>query len=393
MVPMKASARIACAMLVAAGACAPKPPPPPPPPTPRVTVAHPEEREIFDSHEFGGWLQAPESVDVRARVRGHIAKVHFTDGQFVKKGDALFTLDERPFQAELDRAIEEQRIYDAQRLAAEKDLVRHKDLIGTGGTSQSLVDKIEADVGALTAHVESGKQEVVRRRLELAYASITAPIAGRTGRALLTEGNFVNAGGTDPVLTTIVAVDPIHLYFYVAERDLQEYRAARRKIDPEAARKTLRELKVACQFALETETGFPHEGMLDFSDNRIDPETGTIQVRGIAPNPDLRFIPGARVRVRVPTSLAYHAVLVPEAAISTDQDRKYVLLVGPNDIVLRKDVELGKLLENGERVIVSEGKVGSLSKDDLVIVLGLQRARVNYPVEPFDQQGNPVRAR
>ena len=312
--------------------CGPKQAPHPLPPTPRVTVAHLEELETPRTPEghrrpprrsarssiptsSADGSPAPETVEVRARVRGHIEKVNFTDGQIVKKGDLLFTLDKRPFQAELDRAAEEVRIYEAQKSAAEKEFARQKELLGKGGASRSQVEKIEADVAALTAQIESAKQEVERRRLELEYASITAPIAGRTSRAMLTEGNFVNAGGSDPVLTTIVAVDPIHVYFYVAERDLQEYRAARRKIDPEAAKKTVRELKVVCHFGLETETGYPHEGMLDFSDNRIDPETGTIQARGIAPNPDGRFIPGSRVRVRVPTSLSYKATLVPDVAL------------------------------------------------------------------------------
>jgi RND family efflux transporter MFP subunit len=388
---MSRRALIAMAACVLAGACAPKAPPPPPLPTPRVTVAHSEEREIFDSHEFSGWLAAPETVEIRARVRGHIEKVEFTDGQFVKVGDPLFTLDKRPFQAELDRAVEEVRIYEAQKSASEKEFVRQKELLTKGGASRSQVEKIEADVAALGAHVESAKQEVERRRLELGYATITAPIAGRTGRAFLTEGNLVNAGGTDPVLTTIVAVDPIQIYFFVAERDLQEYRAARRKIDPEAAKKTVRELKIVCHFGLEMESGYPHDGMLDFSDNRIDPETGTIQVRGTAPNPDGRFIPGSRVRVTVPVSVSYKATLVPDLALSTDQDRKYLLLVGPKNTVVRRDVRIGRLLDDGERIILPNGDAGvPVSKDDWIIVLGLQRARVNYPVEPFDKQGNAV---
>ncbi|MGH7163121.1 MAG: efflux RND transporter periplasmic adaptor subunit [Planctomycetota bacterium] len=379
------------ALALAVAGCPRRPDPPPPPPPPKVTVARPQERELVDFGEASGWLAAPESVEVRARVRGHIEKVHFADGQIVKKGDCLFTLDERPFQAELDRAAEEVRIYEAQRVASQKELARQSELLAKGGASRSQVEKLEADVAALGARIESAKQEVERRRLELEYARITAPISGRTGRAMLTEGNLVNAGGSDPVLTTIVAVDPIHLYFYVDERNLQVYRATRLKSDPESPRKALREFNIPCYFGLEGEEGYPHEGVLDFSDNRIDPETGTIQVRGAAPNPDGRLTPGSRVRVRAPVTPPYKALVVPDDALLTDQDRRYVLVVGEGNVVLRRDVKPGRLLDDGARVVLARDDKGEgITTDDLLIVLGLQRARVNYPVEPLDRDGKPV---
>jgi RND family efflux transporter MFP subunit len=354
-------------------------------------VAHPEQREIVDFAYASGWLAAPETVEIRSRVRGHIAKVNFVDGDIMKKGDLLFTLDERPFRAELDRAAEEVRIYEAQRVASQKDLARQTELLQKGGASRSQVEKLEADVAALGARIESAKQEVERRRLELEYARITAPISGRTSRALLTEGNLVNAGGSDPVLTTIVKVDPIYLYFYVDERSLQEYRDTRFKHDPESPRKAVREFKIPCFFGLDGEEGYPHEGMIDFSDNRIDPETGTIQVRGAAPNPDGRLTPGSRVRVRAPVTQPYQALVIPDEAILTDQDRKYALVIGDGNVVLRRYIKPGRLLDDGGRIVLPRDGHGSdIGTGDLLIVIGLQRARLNYPVEPLDRDGKPV---
>lgn len=389
---MKALEITAVVALVCTGfGCAERPLPPPPPPPPKVTVAHPEEREIVDFAKASGWLAAPETVEIRSRVRGHIEKIHFADGDIVKKGDCLFALDERPFQAELDRAAEEVRIHEAQRVASEKELVRQTELLAKGGASRSQVEKLEADVAALGARIESAKQEVERRRLEIEYARITAPIAGRTSRALLTEGNLVNAGGSDPVLTTIVAVDPIHIYFFVDERSLQVYRATRFKSDPQSPRKAVREFRIPCYFGLEGEEGYPHEGLIDFSDNRIDPETGTIQVRGAAPNPDGRLTPGSRVRVRAPVTPPYKALVIPDEAILTDQDRKYVLVIGEGSVVLRRDIKLGRLLDDGARVVLPrDGAPADITTGDILIVLGLQRARVNYPVEPLDRDGKPV---
>jgi len=371
--------------------CAKRPPPPPPPAPPKVTVAHPEEREIVDFAYASGWLAAPETVEVRSRVRGHIDKVNFVDGDIVKKGDLLFTLDERPFRAELDRAAEEVHIYEAQLVAAHKDFARQTELLQKGGASRSQVEKLEADVGALGAQIESAKREAERRRLELEYARITAPIGGRTSRALLTEGNLVNAGGTDPILTTIVAVDPIYIYFFVDEKNLQVYRATRLKSDPQSPRKAVREFKIPLSFGLEGEDGYPHEGTIDFSENRVDPETGTIQVRAAAPNPDGRLTPGYRVRARAPVTPPYKALLIPDTAILSDQDRKYVLVLGDGNVVLRRDIALGRLLDDGVRVVLPrDGQHADISPSDRLVVLGLQRARVNYPVEPLDRDGKPV---
>jgi len=370
--------------------CGRRAPPSPPGGAPKVTVARPEVRTVFDQDEFSGWCAAPETVEVRARVRGHIQKVHFRDGELVKAGDPLFTLDRRPLQAELDRAREQVRIYEAQKVAAVKDLARQTELQQKGGASRSQVEQAEAEVGTLDARIQAAKQEVERAKLDLEYAVITAPIGGRTSRALLTLGNLVNAGGSDPLLTTIVVLDPIHVYIYIDERTLQRHRAERRKVDPDIMRKHISEARIPFFFGLEIEEGYPHEGFVDFSDNRIDPATGTLLARGSVPNPDTLFFPGARVRVRVPLS-SHEALVIPDTAVLTDQDRKYVLVVGEGGTAVRRDIRPGRLLDDGMRVVLPAppGEKG-LTTDSWVIVLGIQRARVNYPVEPFDGDGKPV---
>ena len=360
-------------------------------PPPRVTVAHPEEREIVDYDQYNGWLAAPETVDVRARVRGHIKKVHFQDGQIVKAGEPLFTLDQRPFQADVEAARGQLRVYEAQKVAADKELVRVRELLGKGGASQSQVDKAEADAGALQAQIDSAKQQVERERLNVEYSVITAPIAGKISRALLTVGNLVNAGGSDPLLATIVSMDPIYVYFNVDERALQRYMRMTEEAEPGLRDKPLAERKVPFSFGLETDQGYPHEGILNYAAPEVDRTTGTREARGGIPNPDGKLVPGSRVRVRIPVSRPYKALVVPDTALLTDQDRKYLLVVGEKNVVLRRDVRPGKLLDDGRRIILlSDSKEGMLKADDWVIVIGLQRARINYPVEPLDASGKPV---
>src|SRR3954447_2573541 len=185
------------------------------PPPPKVTVAKAEMREVVDSDQYNGWLKPVETVDVRSRVRGHLDKVHFVDGDLVKKDQLLFELDPRPIQAEIDRSSDQVRIYEAQKVAADKEEVRLKELVTKGGASQRQVDAAEAQSQALEAQIESTKEEVKRKSLDLEYSKITAPIAGRIGRALISQGNLVNAGGSDPVMASIVSVDPIYVYFDV----------------------------------------------------------------------------------------------------------------------------------------------------------------------------------
>lgn len=364
----------------------------PAPEPPKVTVAHPEQRTLINYDEYNGWTEASATVEVRARVRGHIDKVDFVDGQFVKTGDLLFELDPRPFQSEIDRAKEQVTIAQAQQEAALKEEERQLDLQSKKAATKSDVERAIAQRKTWDAQINSANEEVKRRELDLTYARITAPISGKIGRAMMTAGNLVNAGGSDPLLTTIVSVDPIRVYFAVDERALLKYRNENRPGSAGTGEgNPLKDSQVPFEFRLETDDSFVNKGVLDFADNRIDPQTGTIEVRGECANPDGKLLPGSRVRVRVPVSGEHSALLVPDAAILSDQDKKYLLCLNAENVVVRRDVELGRLLDDGMRVILPAAKPeDSLATDDWIIVLGLQRARVNYPVQPMDADGEPT---
>jgi RND family efflux transporter MFP subunit len=264
-----------------------------------------------------------------------------------------------------------------------------KQLVGEGAVSKSEADKSEARALSLAAQVEAAKQEITRKQLDVEYARITAPVSGKVSRAQLTEGNFVNAGGSDPVLTTIVSIDPIYLYFNIDERSLQRYQ---KTLAERIRQKTrLKDVKFPFNFGLDSDQGYPNQGVLDFADNRVDAGTGTIQVRGVVANPHSRFVPGSRVRVRIPFGDPYEATLVPDTAILTDQDKKYLFLLNEKNVVYRLDIKPGRLLDDGMRVVSATGKGQEIKLSDWVIVNGLQRARINNPVEPMDNAGKPIR--
>jgi len=364
----------------------------PKPSLPRVTVAHPITRELTEESEFGGWLAASASVDVRARVRGHIDKVHFKDGDLVTKGQSLFTLDPRPFQSQIDQSKAQIRAFEAQKVAAEKDVARYTALIQSGGATKQQLEKAEADVKVYDAQVAAQTEVMREQQLNLEFSEVTSPIDGRISKAMLTEGNLVNAGGSDPLLTNVVAISPIYVYFNVDERTLQRWQkllSAEPGGKPTAERPTVREQKIPIHFGLDTDEGVPHEAVLDFADNQIDPATGTVEARGVIDNQDRKFLPGERVNVRIGIGKPYQGLLVPESAILSDQEKKYVLVLGKDNIVLRRDIKPGRLLDDGYRVVLAnDGE--PLTPADWIITLGLQRARVNDPVEPLDADGQAV---
>jgi RND family efflux transporter MFP subunit len=355
------------------------------PQPPKVTVMHPEQRDLTNYEEFNGWMAADQTVEVRARVRGHIKKVHFSDGQYVKKGDVLFELDPRPYQAEIGAISDKIKVFDAQKTAADRDAARYRELVPQRAASQKDLDKAEAAVGSLNAEIQATKNQLERSKLDLEYSKITADINGRVSKAELTEGNLVNAGGSDPLLTTIVSVDPVRIYFNVDERSLMRYA---KSIGAQGGNladllANLKDQKATFKFALDGETGFTHEGTLQFGDNRVDPSTGTVQVYGIVPNKEKMFVPGSRVRVRLPIGKPYKANLVPDTAILADQNKRYVLIVDDKKTVRRRDVVLGTLTDEGMRAITPDEKLaeGETVPQWLVIIDNLQRARLNYPVE------------
>ena len=353
---------------------------------PKVTVSNPVQRELVDEEDFSGWLQSSEVVEVRARVRGYIQKVHFEAGDLVETDKLLFELDPRPFQVAIDEAIAQSGSFEAQKVAAEKDVDRYTELVKSGGASKQQLDKSIADAASYDAQISAMKEQVKKYQLDLEFSRITAPIAGRISRAMLTEGNLVNAGGSDPLLTTIVALNPMHVYFSVDERTLQRVMRQRREKDPEPdTPKTLRERKMPFSFGIDSDEGYPHAGVLDFADNRVDAQTGTIQVRGVVDDKQGLFVAGSRVKVRVPVSDPYTAVLVPDSAILSDQNKRYVLVVDEKNVVTRRDISPGRLLDDGMRVVMAaSGAATGVATTDRIIVQGLQRARIDYPVEPVE---------
>jgi multidrug efflux system membrane fusion protein len=359
------------------------------PPPPKVTIAHPVMRELTDYEEYNGWTAPSETVDVRSRVRGHIIKVDFTDGEIVPKDKLLFQLDPQPFEAETGRAEGQLGIAVAQRDQAVIEEQRIKRIYERNAATIQEYEQAQAAAKSMEAQVKAATDEVTRRKLDETFAKIKAPIEGKISRAMLTEGNLVSVGTADPVLTTIVDIDPIHVYFNVDERTLAEYRE--RRTASKAPLKPLEQAEIPFDFRMESEKGFPHHGILNFADNRIDPDTGSIEIRGKADNADHRFLPGGRVRVRVAVSEPYQGVLVPDTAVLSDQEKKYLLCLNDENVVIRKDVNLGKLLDDGMRVILpADGETEGLTTKDRVIVVGLQRARINYPVEPMDEEGKAV---
>jgi membrane fusion protein, multidrug efflux system len=345
---------------------------------PRVTVSHPVVRTLTDEDDYNGWLEAYKTVEVRSRVRGHIRRVYFNDGDLVKSGQPLFDLDPAPFEAEIRETEAQAKAYEAQKVAAEKDVARYAALLQSGGATKQQLDKAQADADSYDAQILSKKAEVEKHLLDLKYSKITAEISGKIGKAALTEGNLVNAGGSDPLLTTIVAINPIYVDFNIDERAMQRYQEIGARKPDKDRQIPLSEQNIPFSFGLDTEKGYPHQGRLVFADNKYNEGTGTILVRGVAENPDGKLIAGSRVRVRIPVSDKYSATLVPDTAVNTDQDQKYLLLVEEGNIVKRHNVRLGRLLDDGLRVILEP----ALKANEQIIVEGMELARINYPVEP-----------
>ena len=236
---------------------------------PWVTVAHPVARDLMDEDDYNGWLTAHDTLEVRLRVRGHIQAIHFKDGDIVRKGQLLFELDPRPFQVEIDQALANAKALEAQKVAVEKDVVRYTELLKSGGASRQQLEKAQADAQAYDAQIAAKMEEVKRFELDLQYSKITADLGGKISKANLSEGNLVNAGGSDPLLTTIVSIDPIYVDFNVDERAMQHYQEIeRRPAGQGQATIPPRSRRCHSTFGLDTEKGFPHEGHLVFADNK-----------------------------------------------------------------------------------------------------------------------------
>ena len=342
-------------------------------PTP-VTVSRPVERDVTDSADFTGRTAAVDSVEVRARVWGYLDKVNFKEGALVKKGDVLFELDPRPYQALLDQAKARVANDQAQLTYHEADYRRYQELIRIGGVSKSDLDRIKAARGVDLANIAADEAAVVSRQLDVDYTKVIAPVSGRVSRYVVTVGNLIHSGDQSggTLLTTIVSVDPMYVYFDMDERAVLRVRQLIR----EGKARSARETEWPVWLGLAIEEGFPHRGTIDFEDNQVNPNTGTLRVRGVFPNKDEGLSPGLFARVRVPIGQAHRALLVADRAIDTDQGQKVLYVVNEKDEVVSRAVRLGAL-HDGLREI-TEG----LEAGERVIVDGLQQVRPGDTVEP-----------
>jgi RND family efflux transporter MFP subunit len=341
---------------------------------PIVAVSQPIEREIVEWDEYTGRFDAVETVEMRARVSGHLTEVLFKDGQRVKQGELLFVIDRRPFERALEQAQAELFAANTKVENANLDIVRGRPLVERKIISDKTFDDRMSIVRDAQAAVKVAEAKVRSAELDLSFTRIDSPITGRISRTLITTGNWISAGSVSgaTLLTTIVSEDPIYIYFDVSENNFIKYkRLAERGVAAGAA-----EPGAPVEIGLPDERGFPHRGRLDFLDNRLDQGTATLRARAVIANAAGLFSPGLFARVRVTGTAPYPAVLVPDAAIGTDQTNKFVYVVGEDGGVTRRNIKLGPLYE-GARV-VREG----IAAADWVIVRGLQRARPGGKVTP-----------
>lgn len=336
---------------------------------PPVTVAKPVVKQIVEDDEFVGRFEATDEVQVRSRVTGYLEAVRFRDGALVQSGDLLFTIDQRLFQTTLRQAESQKGVAEASFAFASEQLDRAQRLLSNGNIAQSVVDeRREAFLGAQGA-LENARAALEAAQIDLEFSDIRAPIAGRIGRAQVTEGNLVNAN--DTVLTSIVARDPVHFYFDIDERYFLAYQR-----DAGVRGAAIQEGGGGLEVVVTLSDGSRHPGALDFAENRLDAATGTMRVRAIVANPDGVLQPGLFGRVNVPGSLPYRGVLIPDEAILADQNRRLVMMVDDAGKVTPREVRPGPRID-GYRV-VRDGLEGS----ETLVIEGLLRARAGATVTP-----------
>jgi multidrug efflux system membrane fusion protein len=349
---------------------------PPAPPPPQVTVAAVIEQEINEWDEFTGRMQAVEMVEVRPRVSGYIQRVVFAEGKEVRKGDVLFLIDPRPYRAELARAAAELERARTRAELARQDLERARFLIDKQAISREEFDLRTSALKESQAAVRAAEAEVTQARLDVEWTQVRSPIHGRVSRAEVTEGNLVESGpGTPTLLTTVVSLDPMYVYFEGDEQTYLKYG----QLDRAGERASSRDVRNPIHLGLANEEGFPHEGYVDFVDNRLDPSTGTIRARAVFSNKERIFTPGLFARLKLIGSGRYKAALVRDAAIGTDQDKKFVLVLKPDSIVEYRQVEPGRVVE-GLRIVRS-----GLAGGERIVVNGLQRVRSGMKVNPQEE--------
>ena len=349
------------------------------PAPPSVTVAPVERKEIVEWDEFTGRVEPVESVEVRPRVSGYIQEVRFRSGQLVKKGDVLFVIDPRWHQAAFDQRQAEFEQAKAHLDNARREAERTPQLLANKAISVEEADARQSRHQEAKAAWLATEAALASAKLDLEYTQVRAPIDGRASRALLTEGNYISglAGGAS-LLTTIVSVDPVYVYADVDENSLLKFNAlaSAKKVETDG------DGKIPVELQLADEADFPHRGCIESFNNRLDPNTGSILLRAVFPNPDGRVVPGLFARIRVPLSDRHPALLVDERAIGTDQAQKFVLTLTATNTVAYQSVKLGPAID-GKRIVRS-----GLQGTEEIVVNGLQRVRPGMPVTPQQEVAN-----
>ena len=350
----------------------------PPLPVNVVTVV---EKEVNEWDEFTGRLDPVESVEIRPRVSGYITEIHFNAGAIIKKGDLLYVIDPRPYQADFDRASAELERTQADLKLAQIELDRAKELRGKNTISASEFDQKAATYQGSSAAARSAEAAKNAAALNLEFTQIKSPIDGRVSDARITLGNLVQPGaGPESVLTTVVSVDPIYAKVDADENAVLKYV----KLSEEGKRVSARTAKIPAFVELGNETGFPHEGYIDFVDNRLDPGTGTVRARVVLKNWNPNLItPGFFVRVRVAGATPYRAALVEDKVISSQQGLKFAFVVKPDNTIERRTLETGPIFE-GKRIVKSGLKDG-----EKVVSTRLQLLQAGMPVKPIPEQETP----
>jgi RND family efflux transporter MFP subunit len=343
------------------------------PPPPQVSVAAVVEKRVKDWDEFTGRFQAVETVEIRPRVSGYIDKIAFKEGSLVKQGDLLFVIDPRPYQADYDRAAADLKRYKTALELARIESTRVQRLRESGAVSQEELDERTSTVAQAEANVAGAQAALESAALNMGFTRVTSPVTGRVSRAEVTRGNLVtggNNGGT--LLSSVVSMDPIYLYFDSDEQAYLRYMEMARS----GERTSPREATSPVHIGLANEEGFPHSGTMDFVDNQLNPQTGTIRARAVFANKDGLFTPGLFARVQLVGSDDYNAILIDDRAVNTDQSQKYVFLLGADNKVEYRKIKLGRVID-GLR-IVREG----LKPGDVIVVNGAQRVHPGLTVAP-----------
>jgi RND family efflux transporter MFP subunit len=368
-------AAVGPAFLLICSGCGKAPAPTTEQAAPRVTVTQVIQQQVTDSDDYTGRTEASAIVEIRSRVFGFLKSIQFKDGDYVKDGQTLFTIEPDEYQAIQDQSLARIGLTTAQLELAKSKLARNRTLLPTRAISQEEYEESVAAVGTAEASVTAAKADASRTAVDLKHTEIKAPLNGRIDRAMVAEGNLLTGGtAAGTLLTTIVAEQPMYVYFDVDERSLLGY-LRRRTGDPNATPGSLRDIEIPCYVQLADEKDFPHEGKLDFASAQVNASTGTARLRGIFENKDRSLVSGLFVRIRIPVSKPYDALLVPERALATDQNIRFVYVVGDNGQAARRNVDLGA--QRGDLRIVTSG----LSAGEKVIVKGLQRVRPGQRVE------------